>query len=123
MTIIQAINRVDESKPNVYDQVTKIGWLNQLEWQIKKLMDSFQGSNTAFFFGYNAETNLSEELLAPPPYDQMYLRWLEAQIDLNNGEIDRFNISISLYNTEYQAFANDYSRNHRAKGSGKRFLF
>lgn len=123
MTIIEAINRVDESKPNVYDQATKIGWLSQLDGQIKKLMDGYRGNDTSFFFGYDAGTSLETELLAPAPYDQMYLRWLEAQMDLCNGEIDRFNVSISLYNTEYQAFADDYSRNHVSKRSGKRFLF
>lgn len=123
MTIIEAINKADDMKPNVYDQVTKIGWLSQLDWQVKKRMDSCRGTDTSFFFGYDGDTSLETELLAPAPYDQMYLRWLESQIDLRNGEIERFNVSISLYNTEFQAFADDYSRNHVSKQSGKRFLF
>ena len=123
MTIIEAINRTDDIKPNIYDQVTKIGWLSQLDWKIKMLMDTFHGDDAAFFRGYDATTDLETKLLVSAPHDQIYLRWLEAQIDVSNGEIDRYNVSITLFNTEYQVFANDYSRNHLSKRSGKRFLF
>lgn len=123
MTIIEAINRTDNIKPNIYDQVTKIGWLSQLDWKIKMLMDTFHGDDAAFFRGYDTTTDLETKLLVSAPHDQIYLRWLEAQIDLSNGEIDRYNVSITLFNTEYQAFANDYSRNHLSKRTGKRFLF
>lgn len=123
MTIIEAINRTDNIKPNIYDQVTKIGWLSQLEWKIKMLMDTFQGNDAAHFHGYDATTDLETNLLVSAPHDLIYLRWLEAQIDVSNGEIDRYNVSIMLFNTEYQAFANDYSRNHLSRRTGKRFLF
>ena len=36
MTIIEAINRIDELKPNNYTYLEKIGWLSKLDGAIKK---------------------------------------------------------------------------------------
>ena len=36
MTIIEAINRIDELKPNSYTYLEKIGWLSKLDGTIKK---------------------------------------------------------------------------------------
>ena len=51
-------------------------------------------------------------LLIPYPYDDVYLKWLEAQIDYANGEIARYNNSITLYNSAMTAFMNYYNRTH-----------
>ena len=48
----------------------------------------------------------------------MYLKWLEAQIDLYSGELERYNASISLFNTEYAAFESWYNRSFSPKGAG-----
>lgn len=123
MTIIEAINRTDNMRPNVYDQMTKIEWLSQLDGQVKALYDGYQGAERSAFQGYGPQTPMETVLLIQPPYDGIYLKWLEAQIERSNGEIERYNEAITLYNTEFQAFANAYSRSHMAKGAGRRFLF
>lgn len=51
-------------------------------------------------------------LTAPAPYDEVYLRWLEAQIDYANGEIERYNNSITAFNHAYSAFERYYNRTH-----------
>ena len=52
----------------------------------------------------------------------MYLHWLQAQIDLHSGEPERYNASISVFNTEYTAFESWYNRSYPPKGAG-RFLW
>ena len=49
----------------------------------------------------------------------MYLTWLEAQIDLYSGELERYNASVSLFNTEYAAFESWYNRAYPPKGAGR----
>ncbi|MBQ7873761.1 MAG: dockerin type I repeat-containing protein [Oscillospiraceae bacterium] len=57
-----------------------------------------------------------EELFVGMPYDELYLRWLEAQIDYHNGEIERYNNSITAFNSAYSAFERYYNRTHLPKG-------
>ena len=123
MTIIEALNMADALKPNTYDQMTKIQWLSQLDLMVKHDVYDTHDVVSPIFSGYNQDTPLDTVLLIPSPYDRVYQRWLDAQIDLANGEIDRFNASILLFNKDYTEFINDFSRKYRHKNKSQRFLF
>ena len=124
MNIIQAISRTDGLKKNSYTHEEKIAWLNQLDGMVKRtVIDAHEGGNTVPFEGYNEKTPLNTELLIPEPFTGVYQRWLEAQIDLANGEYGRYNASIMMFNEEFEAFSNDYHQKHRPLGAGRRFLF
>lgn len=73
--------------------------------------------NDIYFAGYDANTNTATELLVPAPYDDIYVRWLEAQVDYANGEYGKYNNSITMYNSAYAEYANYYNRKHMPKGS------
>ena len=113
MTIIEAINLIDASKPNTYGQVEKIRWLSNLDWTIKReIIDTHEGGGSIVFNGYTEDTPLDTPLLAPAPYDELYVRWLEAQIDYANGEFNKYNASMSMHNTYMTSFINYYNRNN-----------
>ena len=67
--------------------------------------------------------DMDTELLVGPPFDSLYLRWLEAQIDYHNGEYDKFNAAILLFNTAWREFENYYRQTHTTTGSPCRFRF
>ena len=122
MTIMDVISRIDETKPNSYSQEEKVKWLSTLDGIIKsEIIDTHKGGEDIEYNGYNPEDNLYTELIVKPPYDDIYLRWIESQIDYANGEFDRYNISLAAYNDMYSAFSHHYSRTHVPKGS--RFIF
>lgn len=124
MTIIEAITKIDSLKYNTYSQEDKVDWLSRLDWMVKRqIIDTHEGGEAVPFTGYDADTDLHTVLLIPAPFDEIYLRWLEAQIDYTNGEMDKFNASIIMYNTAYEAFENYYNRNHRPVKKGRRFIF
>ncbi len=121
MTIMEAIYRIDEVKPNSYSQSEKIKWLNTLDGIVKNdIIDTHEGGEDVVFGGYT-DSDLSKELLVPAPYGDIYLRWLEARMDYANGEFSRYNNSITMYNTAYTAYANHYNRTHMP--IGKKFKF
>ncbi|MBQ3503427.1 MAG: hypothetical protein IJA75_01830 [Oscillospiraceae bacterium] len=123
MTINEAIGRVDALKFNTCPQGEKIRWLSELDGSIKhSIIDRHEGGGGAFA-GYDSNTDGNTVLLVPAPFDVVYLRWLEAQIDYHNGEFDRFNAAIILYNTAYEAFANHYKQTHKPVAKGCRFVF
>ena len=123
MTIIEAINRIDSLKPNSYSTEDKIAWLSIVDGDVKEnIINTHEGSDKVAFNGYTEDTPLDTVLLVPAPYDDIYIKWLEAQIDYANGETKRFNNSIIMYNTAYSAFSRYYNRNHMPIGTSIKFF-
>ena len=123
MKIREAIGTIDSLKHNTYTQSDKIAWLSRLDASIKKLIiDTHEGADEVNFTGDDDTTDLETELLVPAPFDEIYLRWLEAQIDYTNGEYNKYNNSIMMYNTAFQAYRNYYNSTHMPLGKGFKFF-
>ena len=124
MTIAEAISKVDALKPNTYSTEDKVAWLSTLDARVKKqVINAHEYSDTIFFYGYDSKADMETELLVPAPYDEMYLRWLEAQIDYHNSEDDRYNNAIMLFNNAYDGYKKFYTRTHMPLSKGNRFVF
>ena len=117
MKIVEAIDRIDGMKHNTYSYSEKVAWLSRLDSMVKMLIiDTHEGWEDVVFDGYTDRTDEWTELLVPAPFDEMYIRWLEAQIDYANGEYGKYNNSILMYQTAYDAYANYYNRNNMPLG-------
>ena len=124
MTIAEVISKVDALKPNTYEPEDKIGWLSTLDHRVKsQIIDAHECNEHIIFFGYDSLNDMDTELLVPAPYDEMYLRWLEAMIDYHNSEDDRYNNAIILFNNAYEGYKKHYTRTHMPISKGKRFTF
>lgn len=123
MKIIEAINRIDALKHNTYSNSEKVAWLSSLDSMVKRLIiDTHEGGESVTFAGYDDSRDMDREMLVPAPFDEMYLQWLEARIDYANGEYDKYNNSILMYQASYEAYANHYNRNHMPKGTAIRYF-
>lgn len=123
MKIRDAIERIDSHKHNIYTQNDKIAWLSRLDSMVKTLIiDAHEGGESVEFTGYDDSTDLNTEMLVPAPFDEMYLRWLEAQIDYSNGEYGKYNNAITMYQTAYDAYANHYRRTHMPKSTAIKYF-
>ena len=114
MTVMGAINQLNAVKPNGYGQSEKIKWLSILDGRIKtEVIDTHEGAEDKAkeFKGYT-NNSLMADLLVPAPYDDIYIKWLEAQIDYANGEYKRYNVSSAMFNNVYDAFVKWYNRTH-----------
>lgn len=124
MKIIEAITKLDALKFNTYTRSDKVEWLSRLDNMVKKhIIDTHEGAENVVFTGYDDSTDLQTELLVPPPHDEMYLRWMEAQIDYHNAEYDKYNNAIIMFNAAYEAYQSYYTRNHLPVVRARRFLF
>lgn len=122
MTIIEAIHKIDDLKHNTYSRADKVVWLSRMDSMVKRLLiDTHDGGEVAFT-GYNADTDPETVLLIPEPFDEVYLRWMEAQIDYHNGEYAKYNNSIDMFNTAWAAYQNYYNRTHMPKGRKMKFF-
>ena len=115
MTIEKAIDICDRQKPNGYTTEDKLHWLGKLDQMIfDEIVSRHEGGPDAFA-GYGENTPLETELMAEDAYADMYVKWLFAQIDFANAEISRYNNSVSMFNSLYDAYAKSYTRKHMPK--------
>lgn len=117
MTIGEAISRLDSLHHNTYSKSDKITWLSNLDGLIKRtIIDTHEGGEDISFAGYDDNTDTGTQLLVSAPYEDIYLRWMESQIDYNNAEYERYNNSAAAYNSVYAAYNNYYNRTHTPNG-------
>ncbi len=118
MKLTEAITRIDEMKYNTYPREEKIAWLSELDGMVNAHILN-PGDTNVSFAPYDSVADGQKELLAPAPFDNMYLYWLEAKIDYYNGEYTRYNNAINLFNTTFRAYGDACNRNRKlppAKG-------
>ena len=124
MTIIEAISLADTLKPNDFNQLDKVRWLSNLDGLIKRsIIDTHEGSEDIQFSEYNESTPLDTVLLVPAPFEDIYIKWLEAQIAYHNNDYARYIISSTAYNTIYHEYTKHYKEHHMPKQRLSRFLF
>ena len=114
MTITRALHHIDVIKPNSYNQDEKIMWLSNLDGIVKtEIIDTHEGGENVTFNGYDENTALSQELLVPHPYDEIYINYLQMQIDYANGEYNKYNNSKTVYNEAFREYEQYYNRTHK----------
>lgn len=122
MTLNEAITRTDALKPNGFTRAQKLAWLSALDGGVTaEVINTHEGGEWVEFSPYTEQSDDSTVLLIPAPYDEVYQRYLEAQMDYANGEFERFNNSNAMYTAAYTAFVNYYNRTHLPKGTDKKY--
>ena len=125
MTIANAIRIADKLKPNTLEFLHKVKCLSQLDGQVfKEVFETHENNPIESFDGYDEASPDDTELLIPYPYaEEVYVNYLKAQIDKENGEIVKYNQSITMYNDAFITFQNWYNRTHMPISKGTRFIF
>jgi hypothetical protein len=115
MTISDAIIEISRLKPHQYPDETIVRWLSDLDGRVAQ--DLLRGSGDEPAGGvlpYKPQDRLTP-LLIPFPHEDVYLKWLMAQIDYANADIDRYNNSMVMFQTQYEAFVDAWTREHPKK--------
>lgn len=119
MTIFQAISQANSQRPNAFSTNDKVEWLREIEARIKnEIFDTHEELCDIEMTDFTGD-NTTTTLIAPHPYDIIYIYWLFTKIDFLNGENVRFNSSVLMYNTAWINLANYANRNYRPKSPGR----
>ena len=114
MKVKEAIMIADSMKPNQYEFSTKVKWLSNLDGMIYQEIFMTHDGNIRVPPHYTVENAEDAELLVPYPYaEDVYNYFLQSQIDKENGEIAKYNQSVSMYNNAFKTFQDWYNRTHR----------
>lgn len=117
MTIIEAITKVNKLKPNTIDDGIKVEWLSKIDSLIftdtikahrKNATTSILPNLPNEFVPY--DENEDCELIVPYTYEDLYLYWLEAQINYWQDDIDAYNKAMTRFNEMFSAFSNWFNR-------------
>ena len=138
MTPEKAIQMADEMKPNMMSQEVKYQFLNEIEGKVfNEIIMTHEHDEDAECPHYdppadeeaeeereNESEELTEEeteeeetgeeepteMLAPAPYDMLYVYWLMCQIDHLNQEMDKYNNDRGLFENAWGNFADYWNR-------------
>lgn len=121
MTLHQALVRLDELSRNTYSGAQKRQWLSQLDGRVfEKLLSTHEGTVQPFS-GYGETTDGATVLLVPSPFDEIYIHYLQMQLDYHNGELERYNNSSAMFQAAWDGFARHYNRTHLPKTQSWKF--
>ena len=109
LTLQQCIDEVDEIKPNDFSDETKTRWLNEIEGKIQTEVMLIAGVDV---IQYSYPENKDWELLVEPPYDGLYPAYLAARIDYANGEYEKYQNTMQMFNEFYNDFVRWYASNY-----------
>lgn len=107
MTISEVIAFVDGIEPNAYTDAQKTVWLTECEGQV--YLDVYLLSAEEFAEAA-ADFDGSTELSVPIPHDRIYRDYLHARVLLANGEYDRYQNAMTVFNAEWGDFVRWYAR-------------
>lgn len=116
-TIKEIIERVDENKPNAFTEKTKLRWLAALDGKVAVdvfLLDIVEAKRMA----YTHPEDLETELLVGFPHEDIYDLWLKAQIDFENGEYDKYQNTMEMFNTHYSNFVRWFADTYEPSQGG-----
>lgn len=117
MTINEVLDEVDRiAKNNSIDRNQKIKWLDRLDRSIFNDLLQYKKDNIETFDGYDVDDDEDTELLAVTPYDELYVYYVLAQINLIQQEIDFYNNNYAIYEDKYRNYRDFINRTYRTKG-------
>lgn len=146
MTLREVIDRIDDLKPNTYEETHKVRWISELDARIyndvflthegnpytrEKPVEEEENEDVIDFtkkeeepkiyleLPYTVEYAAEITLLAEFPHDELYVAYLEAKIDEYNQETARYNNSSAKFNNLYMDYCAWYNRTHMPIERGK----
>lgn len=115
MTISDVVLEIGRIKPHSYTEDTLRRWLSELDGKVwEDLMCHYLPADEKPSLPYAADDTLAA-LLIPFPHEDVYIKFLGAQIDFHNGDVERYNNSMMMFTEQYQTFVDSFTRSHMGR--------
>ena len=112
MTIQEALDIVDEMKPNMMSRKLKIKYLSEIEGLIHTeiLMRHEHTEEEETCPVYTEESDPGTVLIVPDQYAKVYTDWLMTKIDIQNQEDARYNVDRAQFENSYDTMSDWWTR-------------
>ena len=118
MTVNEAIERVNMLKDNGYDDSVIKGFIEDCDKRIyKEVINTHKNNGSIKPYEERYPLSGEDELLADDAYTQFYIFYAICQIDVFNGEYDRYTNNMILYNSHLSDFKAYYNWTHMPIGA------
>lgn len=119
MTVLEALTMIRELKRSQYRDEVLTGWLSELDGKLwQEVVSGCENAGERPPLPYSIERDEERELLAAFPHEGMYMTWLSAKIDWQNGEYDRYNNALMMFEAQLAEFAGAWIRSHKPLEKG-----
>lgn len=117
MKLSEAIEKVNHLKENAFDEEIIKGFIEECDKRIyREVVETHIQENLLKNYDERYPLKSEDELLADDAYCQFYIFYAISQIDAFNGEYDRYNNNMILYNSYLSDYKQYYNRTHKPKG-------
>lgn len=116
MTIREIIALVDGNNPNAFDKKTKAQWIAQLDGKLALDVMLLDISETEQF-RYRGAEYLDRQPLVGFPHDDIYELWLNVKIHAAQGETERYQNALLLYNAAYKNYVRWFAHTYAPAGN------
>lgn len=114
MTARELLTTIDQMRPNAFTDGEKLQFLNTIEGRIyTEILNRAEGNDLTFVPFQEGEEE--KELIVPIPYTDIYIYYLAAMIDFYNGDSDRYNDTMVLFNQAWEDYAAHYREENKPK--------
>ena len=110
MKLSDVIARVDDIKPNAFTDATKTAWINECEGLVQTEVMLIAAEDV---IQYDYDADAQTELLVRPPHDKIYWAYLSALIDFANGEYNKYQNTMQLFNNYFGEYMRWYALRYR----------
>lgn len=110
MTLSEVIAKVDEIKPNAFSNEAKTAWMNEAEGMVQTEVFLLAPEE---IITYDYAKDKDTELLVQSPHDKLYPSYLTAMIDFANGEYNKYQNTMQMFNSHFGEFMRWFALNYR----------
>lgn len=115
MTLKEVISRFDVLYPNVLEYAEKRELISRLEGKIFLELFSLYEGGAEKYPRCSEDMAPDTPLSVPFPFDDLYLKFLCAENDSINSDVDRYVNSARIFNAAYEEFASYLHRTRKRK--------
>lgn len=117
MTAAQIIDRYNDERKSTIPDDRKLKYLEEIERQIveetvltHELPEDLKDVDWGTYFD---AWDMDAEMLVPPPWDQLYIHYLDMKAAWGQRETKNLNMATTLFNDAMISFNGWYNRNNR----------
>lgn len=96
MTLQKLLTKINDEKPNAFGNERLISFVNEIEGTVAEQLHKNPVSYTA--------DDMDKELLAPAPYDTLYVSWVKSQIDYAHEEYASYQLNQEQFSADMEEF-------------------
>ena len=108
-TLQGVLELIDDIKPNAFSDEVKTAWVNEVEGLVQTEVFLLAVEDVV---QYQWPADSGATLLAKPPHDKIYWVYLSAMVDFGNGEYDKYQNTMQMFNQFFGEYMRWYARTY-----------